>query len=140
MGSIDKRLEALEQLIRPPEGPGDAHRRRLVRDFFIRALDALQDVKRSSRVAPEKWRYSVGKLRDESPATVAAYVCALRDQGHEDEALAREILEEKISEADDVEDMAALEQLMDAYAALASRARAELESRARVACNVHDGA
>ena len=55
---------------------------------------------------------------------MAAYLCALRDQGHEDEARAREILEEKTGEAEGV-DPATLEKLMDAFAALASRARAE---------------
>src|SRR5215210_1868904 len=118
--SIERRIEKLEQLIRPPEETGDAHRRELVREFLGRALDALAHVRRSS-IDPEQWRYSVEKLRDESPATVAAYVCALRERGHEDEAEAREILEEKVCEAEDV-DLATLEKLMDAYAALAARA------------------
>jgi len=63
-------------------------------------------------------------LREKSPTTVAAYLCALRDQGHEDEAWAREILEEKAGGVEGV-DLATLEKLMDAFAALASRARAE---------------
>ena len=122
MGSIGKRIEDLERLVRPVEEAGDARRR----EFLTRALDALAHVKRSS-IDPEQWRYSVERLRDESPAAVAAYVCALRDQGHEDEARAREILEEKVGEAEGV-DLATLEKLMDAFAALASRARAEYES------------
>jgi len=125
MGSIDRRLESLERLARPVEEAGDAHRRQLVREFLGRALDALAHVKRS-RIDHEQWRYSVERLSDESPATVAAYLCALRDQGHEDEARAREILEleQKVSEAEGV-DLATLEKLMDAFAALASRATAE---------------
>jgi hypothetical protein len=123
MGSIDRRLESLERLARPVEEAGDAHRRQLVREFLGRALDALAHVKRS-RIDHEQWRYSVERLSDESPATVAVYLCALRDQGHEDEARAREILEQKVSEAEGV-DLATLEKLMDAFAALASRARAE---------------
>jgi len=126
MGSIVKRIENLERLVRPSEEADDADRRRLVREFLRRALDALAHVKRSS-IDPEQWRYSVEKLREESPATVAAYLCALRDHGHEDEARAREILEEKAVEAEGV-DLATLGKLMDAYAALASRARAEYES------------
>jgi hypothetical protein len=54
---------------------------------------------------------------------VAAYVCVLCDQEHEDEALAREILEQRAK--DESVDLAALGKLMDAFAALASRARAE---------------
>lgn len=123
MGSIDKRLENLERFVRPSEEASDADRRQLVRELLRRALDALAHVKGSS-IDHERWRYSVERLRDESPATVAAYVCALRDQGHEDEAEARRILEEKVGETEDV-DPAALEKLMDAFAALASRARAE---------------
>src|SRR5918998_5032845 len=122
MGSIDKRIEDLERLVRPSEEAGDADRHRLVHEFLVRALDALAHVKRSS-IDPEQWRYSVEMLREESPATVAAYLCALRDQGHEDEARVREMLEERAGEAESA-DLATLEQLMDAYAALASRARA----------------
>jgi|SRR5215203_2745074 len=126
MGSIVKRIENLERLVRPSEEADDADRRRLVREFLRRALDALAHVRRSP-IDPEQWRYSVERLREESPATVAAYVCALRDQRHEDEARVREILEEKAGEAE-VVDLATLEMLMDAFAALASRARAEYES------------
>ena len=127
MGSIDRRVEDLERLVHPVEETSDVRRRELVHKFLTRALDAQAHVKRSS-IDPEQWRYSVERLREESPATVAAYVCVLRDQGHEDEARAREILEEKAGEAEGV-DLATLEKLMDAYAALASRARAEYESR-----------
>ena len=98
MGSIGKRIEDLERLVHPVEEASDVRRR----EFLTRALDALAHVKRSS-IDSEQWRYSVERLRDESPAAVAAYVCALRDQGHEDEALAREILEEKVGEAEGVD-------------------------------------
>jgi hypothetical protein len=110
MGSIDKRLENLERLVRPSVEAGGTDMRQPVREFLGQAID------------PERWRYSVEKLRAESPATVAAYVCALRERGHEDEARARDILEERATDED--VDLAALEKLMDAYAALASRARA----------------
>ena len=119
MGGIVKRIESLEQRIRPlEETAAEADRRQ----FLWRALDAMAHVKRSS-IDPVKWRYSVEKLRQQSPATVAAYVCVLRDQGHEDEARARKILEQRAK--DESVEMAALEKLMDAFAALASRARAE---------------
>ena len=111
----------LERLVRPSAEAGNAHRRQPVREFLGQALDALAHVRRSS-IDAERWRYSVEKLRAESPATVAAYVCALRERGHEDEARARDILEERAT--DENVDLAALEKLMDAYAALASRARA----------------
>jgi uncharacterized protein YhdP len=119
MGGIVKRIESLEQRIRPlEETAAEANRRQ----FLWRALDAMAHVKRSS-IDPEQWRYSVEKLRQESPATVAAYLCVLRDQEHEDEARAREILEQ--SAKDESVDLDALEKLMDAFAGLASRARAE---------------
>jgi hypothetical protein len=104
--------------VRPPEEAGDANRRQ----FLWRALDAMARVKRSS-IDPERWRYGVEKLRQESPVTVAAYVCVLRDQAHEDEARAREILEQRAR--DESADPDELEKLMDAFAALATRARAE---------------
>jgi uncharacterized protein YhdP len=119
MGGIVKRIESLEQRIRPlEETAAEANRRQ----FLWRALDAMAHVKRSS-IDPEQWRYSVEKLRQQSPATVAAYVCVLRDQEHEDEAPAREILEQRAK--DESVEMAELEMLMDAFASLASRARAE---------------
>ena len=123
MGSIDRRLENLERLARPVEEADDAHRRQLVREFLQQALDALAHVRRSS-TDHERWRYSVEKLEQESPATVAAYLCALRDQEHEDEARVRELLEQKVSQTEGV-DLAALEKLVDAFAGLASRAREE---------------
>ena|SRR5829696_8305082 len=122
MGSLDKRIKLLEQRIRPLEEASDANRRQHVHEFLRRALDAMEHVKRSS-VDPEQWRYSVEKLRQESPETVAAYVCVLRDQNHEDQARAREILEQRAK--DESVEMAELEMLMEAFAALASRARAE---------------
>jgi hypothetical protein len=119
MGGIVKRIESLEQRIRPlEETAAEANRRQ----FLWRALDAMAHVKRSS-IDPEQWRYSVEKLRQQSPATVAAYVCVLRDQDHQDEARAREILEQRAR--DESVEMADLEMLMEAFAALASRARAE---------------
>ena len=120
--SIERRIQDLERLVRPSEEAVDAHRRQLVREFLRQALDALAHVKRSP-IDPEQWRYSVERLRDESPATVAAYLCVLRELGHEDETRARDILEERAT--DENANLAALEKLMDAYADLASRARAE---------------
>jgi uncharacterized protein YhdP len=119
MGGIAKRIESLEQRIRPlEETAAEAD----TRQFLWRALDAMAHVKRSS-IDPEQWRYSVEKLRQQSPSTVATYVCVLRDQEHEDEARAREILEQRAK--DERVDLAALEELMDAFAVLASQARAE---------------
>jgi hypothetical protein len=48
---------------------GDANRRQHVHEFLRRALDAMAHVERSS-IDPERWRYGVEKLRQESPATV----------------------------------------------------------------------
>jgi hypothetical protein len=45
---------------------------------------------------------------------VAAYLCVLRDQEHEDEAQAREILEQRAK--DESVDLDALEKLMEAFA------------------------
>jgi hypothetical protein len=123
VASIERRIEVLEGLIQPPAPPKEeADRRQHVHEFLRRALDAMAHVKRSS-IDPEQWRYSVEKLRQQSPATVAAYVCVLRDQEHEDEARAREILEQRAT--DEGVELAALEKLMDAFADLASRVRAE---------------
>jgi len=123
MVSLGNRLSRLEDLA---QGilveTDDANRRQHVHEFLRRALDAMAHVKRSS-IDPEQWRYSVEKVREESPATVAAYVCVLRDQNHEDEVRAREILEQRAK--DESVDLASLEKLMDAFAALSSRARAE---------------
>jgi hypothetical protein len=121
MGSLDKRIELLEQRIRPLEEASDANRRQHVHEFLRRALDAMAHVKRSS-IDLEQWRYSVEKLRQQSPATVGAYVCVLRDQEHQDEARAREILEQRAE--DESVEMTDLEMLMEAFAALASRAQA----------------
>jgi hypothetical protein len=48
MGSIERRIESLEQRIRPLEETGDANRRQ----FLWRALDAMAHIKRSS-IDPE---------------------------------------------------------------------------------------
>ena len=120
--SLERRIEELERLIGQPEEASEGIQRRLGREFLHRALDALAHVRRSS-IDPERWRYGVEKLEQEDAATVAAYLCVLRDQGHEDEARAREILEEKAE--DENADLAALEKLMDAFAAFSARARAE---------------
>ena len=122
MGSLDKRIELLEQRIRPLEEASDANGLKHVHEFLRRALDALAHVKRSS-IDAEQWRYSVEKLRQENPETVAAYVCVLRDQKPQDEAPAREILEQRAE--DESVEMTDLEMLMEAFAALASRGRAE---------------
>jgi len=46
--SMERRIEALERLVRPTEEAGDADRHRLVHEFLGRALDALAHVRRSS--------------------------------------------------------------------------------------------
>jgi hypothetical protein len=53
MGSIDKRLENLERLVRPSGEAGGTDRRQLVREFLGQALDALAHVRRSS-IDPER--------------------------------------------------------------------------------------
>ena len=119
MVSLDKRIEALEGLIQPPPPPKDEADRR---QFLWRAPNAMAHVKRSS-IDPEQWCYSVEKLRQESPTTVAAYLCVLRDQNHEDEARARENLAQRAK--DEGVEIAELEKLLDAFADPATRVTAE---------------
>ena len=76
MGGIAKRIESLEQRIRPlEETAAEADRRQ----FLWRALDAMAHVKRSS-IDPEQWRYSVEKLRQQSPQPwrPTSVFCAIR--------------------------------------------------------------
>lgn len=94
MGSIERRIEALEASFAGSASPGGAGaRERLVEDFARRTLDAMAHVRRGPVDAPP-WAYDVEGLRAESPVTVAAYVAALAALGHEDEGEAREILED----------------------------------------------
>ena len=111
-GSLEQRIETLARLIHPPEETGDAHRRQLVSEFTRRVLDAMASIRRSP-IDPEQYRYSVEKLRQESPATVAAYVCALAHLEHEDEAEAREILGERTG--DENVGLATVEKLVDTF-------------------------
>jgi hypothetical protein len=49
-------------------------------------------------VDAERWRYTLDGLRGEAPVTVAAYVAALTNLRHPDEAGARGILAERADE------------------------------------------
>jgi hypothetical protein len=48
--------------------------------------------------ADHQWRYSVEKLKDREPFTIACYIAALAHKEHPDEERAREILEEPVAE------------------------------------------
>ncbi len=118
MGSLERRIEALEQLIGPPEQEGTAARDKLFHDFTIRALNAMAHIRRAP-IDEEPHRYGVEKLRDEAPITVAAHVAALAHLDHEDADEAREILEDL--EQDRGLDPARHEALIDAFAGLVER-------------------
>jgi hypothetical protein len=91
VGSLERRIEALEAAYAGPPARGTGERTKLVGDFARRALDAIAHIRRAP-IDAEGWRYSVEKLRGESPMTVLAHVAALSALGHEDEGESREIL------------------------------------------------
>ncbi len=94
MGSIERRIEALEALYHTSTAPeGGAHRRELVSRAWRQTLDAMARIRRAP-IDPPHLRYEVSKLRGESPFTIACHVAALAHLGHEDEEEARRILEE----------------------------------------------
>ena len=99
--SIRGRLEKLEGLVAEQRelGTGGA-KGRLLEDFFRRALDAVAHVRRAP-IDAERWRYTLEGLRDEAPVTVAAYVAALTNLRHPDEAGARGLLAELAGDPDD---------------------------------------
>jgi hypothetical protein len=89
-GNIHGRLEKLEAAT--PQEPDEAEdRKKLLSEFFRQALDAMAHIRRES-IDEERWRYDLEKLRDEPPATVAAYVAALAPLRHPDEDEARDLL------------------------------------------------
>jgi hypothetical protein len=91
MGSIERRLKALETRLQPEAPAGSEERERIISEFMRRALDAMARIKRAP-IDAEPYRYSVEKLQGESAVTVAAYVAALARLEHEDEDEAREVL------------------------------------------------
>ena len=120
MAGIERRIEALEaQFAASSEAAASTgERERLLKKFAYRALDAMARIRRAP-IDEEPYRYSVEKLRGESPVTVAAHVAALAHLEHEDEAAARAILEEKARERD--LSPARHEKLIDAFAVLVRR-------------------
>ncbi len=92
-GNIYRRLEKLEAspVLAARRNDPTAARERLLRDFFVRALDAMAHMTRAPLDDP-RWRYSLDDLRDEAPFTLVAYVAALTALRHPDEGEARELL------------------------------------------------
>jgi hypothetical protein len=101
MGSLSRRLQQLEELyhMSAAEESTAATRSReeLVSKAMHGTLDALAHLRRAS-VDKEPWRYSVEKLKDREPFTIACYIAALAHKEHPDEERAREILEEPVAE------------------------------------------
>jgi hypothetical protein len=97
MGSLDRRLEALEKLY--AKSTAEEHtvaergRKELVSKAMAQTLDAMAHIKRAPIDRPE-WRYEVEKLKDLKPFTIACHVAALAHLEHPDVQRAREILEE----------------------------------------------
>ena len=99
MGSIDRRIKELEKQLTADEHAPAAGREQLVREFMRLVLNAMARIRRAP-IDPEQSRYSVERLRNESPITLAARVAALERLGHEDEGEAREVLAELVGERD----------------------------------------
>jgi hypothetical protein len=120
VAGLEKRIADLEaQFAASSEAVASTgERERLLEKFVHRALDAMASIRRAP-IDAEPYRYSVEKLRGESPVTVAAHVAALAHLEHEDEAAARAILEEKARERD--LSPARHEQLIDLFAVLVRR-------------------
>lgn len=115
-GNVRGRLEKLEGLVAEQrELRTGGAKGRLLEDFFRRSLDAMAHVRRAD-VDAERWRYSLEKLGDEAPATVAAYVAALATLRHPDEGGAREIL----AGLEDEGDAGTLWSLVDAFGRFAN--------------------
>jgi hypothetical protein len=98
MGSLEKRLEALEESYRTSEAGQRAatatrEREELRRKVWSSTLNAVAWIRRAPVDSPQ-WGYEVGKLRDESPFAIATHVAALATLEHPDEDEARRILAE----------------------------------------------
>ncbi len=97
MGSLDKRVEALEKLYASSTAEerfaADRGRKELVSKAMAQTLDAMAHIRRAP-IDQEGWRYKVGNLRDLEPFAIAYHVAALAHLEHSDEERAREILEE----------------------------------------------
>ncbi len=97
MGSLDRRIEALEKLY--AKSTAEEHtaaergRKELVSKAMAQTLDAMAHIRRAPIDRPE-WRYEVEKLKDREPFAIAYHVAALAHLEHSDEERAREILEE----------------------------------------------
>ncbi len=118
--SIERRIEALEAAFGAKDAADTGARVKLVGDFERRALEAMARIKRGD-LNPEQYRYSIEKLRGESPVTVVAHVAALAALEHEDEDEAREILADLERERD--LDPALNEKLLEMFADIMRLAR-----------------
>jgi hypothetical protein len=97
MGSLDKRIEALEKLyasgIAEERSAAERGRKELIHKANNGALDAMANIKRAP-INRLEWRYEVEKLKDRGPFAIACYVAALAHTQHPDEERGREILKE----------------------------------------------
>jgi len=101
VGGLKGRLERLEEHLRQRNAGhiSEASRARegLSRKLWVQMLNTAARIRRSP-IDPEPVRYEVGKLRDESPISIACHVIALAGLGHEDEEEARRVLAEVIED------------------------------------------
>jgi hypothetical protein len=121
VGSIEKRVEALEKLYHErgaeERATGSFAREELVRRWWVSTLNAMASIRRAP-VDPPQWRYEVGKLRDNSPFAIATHVAALATLEHPDEDEARRILSE-VEAKRSIEDSPLWEQIERMVAAMA---------------------
>lgn len=121
MGSIEKRLAALEAAHARASAPADHSRKeRLMDDFIGRTLDAMASIKRAP-IDPENVRYTCARLRGLGPLPIATHVAALAALAHEDEDEAREILAQRAEERG--VRLETIEKLIDGFAAFVEMAR-----------------
>jgi hypothetical protein len=101
MGSLDKRIEALEKLYHSSTAEehyaAEVTREELLRKAWAGTLNALAHIKRALIDRPQ-WRYEVENLKDKGPFAIACYIATLTHLEHPDEERAREILEEAVAE------------------------------------------
>ena len=97
MGSLDRRIEALEKLYAQStaeeRSAAERGRKELVSKAMHGTLDAMAHIRRAP-IDREPWRYEVEKLKDRGPFAIACHVAALAHLEHPDVQRAREILEE----------------------------------------------
>ncbi len=97
MGSLERRIEALEGRLGAEDAAPSGERDDLTRKVWQLTLDAYAHIRRAP-IDDEGVRYEVGRLRAQSPLSIACHIIALTNLGHEDEEEARRILTEMEAE------------------------------------------